>query len=400
MRKIILNGLISLVSIIVFFIILEIVIRIFIPQPVNIKGTRFSNTLRHENIPQATFTFKTSEFTTEIVYNNEGFRDNDFELKKKGFRVAILGDSYVDAQQVPFEHMFANQLEDLMNHDLRSIEVMNFGVSGYGTDQELIMLGNKVLKYKPDVVLLMYVHNDIQEIYTNNLIKYENGEFIYVIHNPNPLWKNFKAFIRNLHTYYYLKKKTLQIPFLLRTLDKIKIFAVKLLGEELVENHFPQIAKDVKHIIDRAGLSIELQAFLDPLSDEVKALWDFEFKLLKEIQNVLQQNNIKFGMVIITKSFQLDGSALDEYLSKYQIDKSQFVVNNPNKTLVEFAEKNNIPILDLYPLFKKYSDAGKMLHYRKDGHWNKLGNTLAAGEIYKFLIENELVAGTEQGIER
>ena len=38
----------------------------------------------------------------------------------------------------------------------RHVEVINFGVSGFGTTQELLTLEYKVWKYSPDVVLLAF----------------------------------------------------------------------------------------------------------------------------------------------------------------------------------------------------------------------------------------------------
>jgi hypothetical protein len=44
----------------------------------------------------------------------------------------------------------------------RRVEVLNFGVSGYGTAQELITLESRVLPYRPDLVLLaFYAENDV-----------------------------------------------------------------------------------------------------------------------------------------------------------------------------------------------------------------------------------------------
>ncbi len=391
LRKIFINGITCLGSFMIFFLILEIVIRIFAPQPVNIKGTRFSNTLIYENIPRAEFTIKSAEFETEVVYNNEGFRDNDFELEKKGLRIAVLGDSYVDAVQVPFKDMFPNQLETLLNQRHSSdIEVMNFGVGGYGTDQELIVLKNNVLKYKPDIVLLLYVHNDIHDILKNNLISTKNGKLTYRIHKPNVVWKNFKALIRNLHTYYFLTKKCRQLPVLARTIDKIKVSTFKLFGEKFMNKHFPQIASDVRENKDSVSIPVDIETFLNPLPARVKKLWDLEYKILQEIQNVSQKHKAKFAMVIVARTYQLHESILHETLAKYNIKKSEFIVNNANKILVEFAEKRNIPILDLYSIFKKQIDAGKVLHFRKDGHWNSDGHALAAWGINNFLIKNDL----------
>ncbi len=46
----------------------------------------------------------------------------------------------------------------------QTVEVINFGVSGYGTAQELLTLREKVWKYSPDLVLLaITTNNDITD---------------------------------------------------------------------------------------------------------------------------------------------------------------------------------------------------------------------------------------------
>jgi len=100
--------------------------------------------------------------------NGEGFRDRAHSIAKpaRSFRIAILGDSYAAARAVPVENTFWSVLERRLSNcpALGAIkpEVLNFGVSGYGTAQELMTLRNHVWKYQPDVVLMaFYTGNDV-----------------------------------------------------------------------------------------------------------------------------------------------------------------------------------------------------------------------------------------------
>ena len=46
----------------------------------------------------------------------------------------------------------------------KKIEVINFGVSGYGTAQEFLMLHQSVWQYSPDVILLaVTANNDVTD---------------------------------------------------------------------------------------------------------------------------------------------------------------------------------------------------------------------------------------------
>jgi len=101
------------------------------------------------------------------IVNRDGMRDREHPLIKPAgaLRIALLGDSLCEASEVAQKDAFWSLLErnlahcDALLH--REIEVLNFGVAGYGTAQELIVLRTKVWKYSPDVVLLAFTRGDI-----------------------------------------------------------------------------------------------------------------------------------------------------------------------------------------------------------------------------------------------
>src|ERR1051326_3381618 len=105
-----------------------------------------------------------------VRINSDGLRDREHSKIKppNTFRIAVLGDSFVEALQVPFEESFCHVVEQqLRNCPVmagRGVEVINFGVSGYGTAQELITLRNQVWQYSPDLILLaVTTNNDISD---------------------------------------------------------------------------------------------------------------------------------------------------------------------------------------------------------------------------------------------
>ena len=104
------------------------------------------------------------ESVVRVKINAAGMRDDrEHALDKPAgvYRIAILGDSFAEAMQVPLQQTFSK----LMEKDTcrgRAVEVLNFGVQGYGTAQELLTWRLRTSKYSPDaVVLLFYTGNDI-----------------------------------------------------------------------------------------------------------------------------------------------------------------------------------------------------------------------------------------------
>src|SRR2546423_6357617 len=101
-----------------------------------------------------------------VRINGDGLRDREHSKTKppNTFRIAVVGDSYAEAFQVDEEKAFwsvmGRRLQDCPAMAGRRVEVINFGVSGYGTAQELLTLREKVWDYSPDIVLLAVTTNN------------------------------------------------------------------------------------------------------------------------------------------------------------------------------------------------------------------------------------------------
>ncbi len=95
--------------------------------------------------------------------NRLGFRDRDREPAKPAgtYRVLVLGDSITMGLGVDrTEDVFTHVLERELRGRGFSAEVLNFGVSGYNTQQEVEILADKGLAFAPDLVILAYCLND------------------------------------------------------------------------------------------------------------------------------------------------------------------------------------------------------------------------------------------------
>lgn len=93
-------------------------------------------------------------------------------------RVLALGDSFTWGWGAAQADTFPVQLEEKLRARVgggaagaRRIEVVNGGVSGYGTVQELLWLDRMGAALAPDVVVLFYYRND----WFNNLLGFEYG---------------------------------------------------------------------------------------------------------------------------------------------------------------------------------------------------------------------------------
>ena len=96
-------------------------------------------------------------------HNSRGFRDREPGPKQKP-RLLVLGDSYVWGFDVEAEERFTERLQERMP----GWEVLNLGVSGYGTDQALLLLQREIGFYQPDVVFLVFTEQNDREDNTHS----------------------------------------------------------------------------------------------------------------------------------------------------------------------------------------------------------------------------------------
>jgi hypothetical protein len=114
-------------------------------------------------VPNSIFTYTgvhwyKNEFKTQIKINSLGFRDKERNLKKQKdlIRMAVIGDSFVVAREVPFDKTPSQLLESYLNESSVSskFEVLNFGVTGFGIQQNLLTNRIYVKDFAPKYVFL------------------------------------------------------------------------------------------------------------------------------------------------------------------------------------------------------------------------------------------------------
>jgi hypothetical protein len=101
--------------------------------------------------------------TTHYKHNNLGLRDEDFTLDSKP-TIMFLGDSFVWGLDSEANERFT----ELLKPEIPDHKILAAGVSGYGTDQEYLLLKRLWPKVKPAVVVLIFCsQNDRLDNTTN-----------------------------------------------------------------------------------------------------------------------------------------------------------------------------------------------------------------------------------------
>ncbi len=117
--------------------------------------------LRYEPIPNARVRAETG---AEVAINARGFRGAIPAMPKPPDveRILMLGDSEALGPKLRDDETLAARLEDSLGARLgRRVEVVNFGVEGYDTEQETRLFELRGAALTPDVVILYFVSNDV-----------------------------------------------------------------------------------------------------------------------------------------------------------------------------------------------------------------------------------------------
>ncbi|MBV9470350.1 MAG: SGNH/GDSL hydrolase family protein [Abitibacteriaceae bacterium] len=188
------NILLSLMSIVVTLLVLEVGVRLFMPVPL-VASDLFlvterlpevqARTARRALKPNIQCRQTSAEYDVEVRINDKGLRDAPHPYAKPPHttRILVLGDSFVFGYGVEEPQRFTNLLEARLNSkksgaSSQHYEVISAGVPSWGTVDELLYLQEEGLKYHPDIVLLCFYENDVRDNDERDLFTIRNGQLI------------------------------------------------------------------------------------------------------------------------------------------------------------------------------------------------------------------------------
>jgi lysophospholipase L1-like esterase len=336
--------------------------------------------------------WETEEGVAWTQINSYGYRDQERTLEKPAgvYRVAVLGDSYTEARQVDLERGFTALAEKALNanHCLAtgSLEMLNFGIPGYGTAQELILLRERVWQFKPDLVVLQFHSgNDIFNnerslnpsaselapyfVLTNGKLQLDNSFRSNNQFNPLRMRaKNAAANMMNRSVLLQLVYKTMRLVSQKRQQARL-------------ENPQTQAA-------DPNALPSNYQKFLMFLPPSLPAMteaWQVTEALVGEFGNEVRSKNVPLLLMILPTGPQInpDPAARDSYRARFNIESLEYADDR-----IELVARNQgIPVLRVTkPLIDEAQLAGTYMAgfsntAPNDGHLNERGHAVVAREL-------------------
>jgi lysophospholipase L1-like esterase len=322
----------------------------------------------------------------QIEINSDGWRGPEIPLQHPPgtLRIALLGDSFIEAFEVPFEQTVGEVIARRLSAERRQpVQVLNFGEGGYGTAQELLTLQHEVWKYSPDLVLLaITTGNDISDNY-RPLKKADNVPY-FVFRGSNLV----------LDTTFRRAKGYRSRALWTRRL----LFVVQ-------HSRLAQLVNRVRHIqrkeslraADAAGVpgdevGLRSEVHVPPTTPQWQEAWRVTEGILRLMRDECRKKNTPFLVVTLTRAIQVTPDADRKARFLRQLGTKDLFY--PERRLDEFGRREGIPVLNLAPTMAQEAEQRRVYFHAAQGsqgigHWNAAGHE-AAGELIAEWLGREL----------
>ncbi len=330
---------------------------------------------RYTLTPHFRGSVNTREYTTQVRVNAAGLRENTAYGAKTAdtYRILALGDSFTMGVGVELEHTYVKHLERLLNAERSdwTYEVINAGVPGYNTRQELAYLKEEGLQLEPDLILLnFYIGNDIRQNHYVPSISVIDGYLQKPKRAPSLLPYKIRLFLaRKSHLYQFVW------PYQRRFLDwLLRRSAVNITKEYQAQHRM--IYTVAEH-------------------ENIRAMWETTRAQLQTLVTLTEQRAPQLAVVVIPEQIQLAPQTWAQAVQQLGEDEDVYRLDHPNQRLVDLCAQLGLPVLNLLPIFNRTA-RGAPFYLKLDGHWNGQGDALAAQAVHTFLRDHKLIAGQEQ----
>jgi hypothetical protein len=362
-RAVLVNGLFLIAAVIIGAALSEGALRLFHPQPLGVWHHDPNGLALHwpglvTYLPQ---------FGQTVAFNSVGMRDREHSVQKPSgvFRILVLGDSFMEALQVPYEASFPSLLERTLQQQRRTpIEVVNASVSGWGTDDQLQYLTTYGLQWHPDLILVaMTLHNDISDNLRERFHIAAGGRLIPRLGKPAT----------------FLEYKVVQLKSLLAT----RSHAFQLVARARRSGEMRRDAGQLNsHVAD---------LFARESGHQIVRGFELTELLLDRIRVLAGSHGTRVVLVLLPLAVQLSDEKFSAFAEAATGSPGDLELTRPQRLMQEVARRAEIPVIDLLPGFRSWTqDRGDPLFLERDGHWNEDAHRLAAEIVVREILARGL----------
>src|SRR5215470_2181644 len=351
------NSALVVGSLALFLVVCELVLFRFVLLASDVPANDFANGLVRYAPNQAGIWRVRNEIAAPYAINAQGWNSGigDYALPRTPGvgRIAVIGDSYVEALQVAHDRSFAERAAAELARDRGPVEAFRFGISGAPLSQYVHMAEREVVPYAPDRMVVMLVHNDFAESLTPAAGRYTSsflrvrvaGQKVEEV-APMPWRPGWRERLLHTATARYLYYRWQVHPELLR--------------HWLV----PAARADAPY-----SANIDIAAVLRQMPD-VAAATDHLFGRLAAVARAAGTR-----LMLV-----MDGDREAIYAGR---DSAALALN---ALAADLARKHAIPFLDLHPVFAAAWQAHRQrFEHVSDNHWNEHGHAVVGHAIARAI---------------
>jgi len=334
------------------------------------------------------------ENTAYVQINRFGFRGENWpEQPASGrFRIAVIGDSFVESSNLPEDLSFTRMIEKHLGGcpalGFRRAEVLNLGVSGYGTTQQYLLL-QRTIYLRPNLVLLVfYAGNDVAD--NSRILSMESQkQRPYFTELPtgalhlDTSFRDRDAFRQALSSDWW--KRLVNTSYLLQTLKQL------YLGKSISPSIKPLQAAYDGNVNEGALFKPEYTELFSPPTDDVwRSAWSITERLLTSMHNWTRTKNVDFALIIIPLPIEVLPTENQRSAAAQKFGLSD--LDYPTHRVERLAAENEIPFLNLLNQLRNFGDSRHAFLYGfpprlGDGHFNGTGAEVSGRSVASWLCD-------------
>jgi hypothetical protein len=334
-----------------------------------------------------------AEGSAYVKVNSRGLRDREHALPKPSgvYRIAVLGDSYAEALQVGLEETFwwqlARRLEACGFQPGKRIEAVNFGVSGYGTAQQLVTLRLRAWDYAPDLVLLAFFPGNDVRNNSRALEREKERPFFLLRDGALVLDDSFTADASWVESREIGRRRA--------PLHDVRLYQLlrKVRAGNLELRHNAPIAAAVadggKPSLSLAEPGLDENVLREPADAAWRDAWAVTEALMVAMQGETSAHGARFVVAVLSNAGAVypDPAVRRRYAEFLGVNDLLY----PERRLRELGERRAIEVVTLTEDMQRHADATRTyLHGFANtrlgfGHWNQAGHALGAELIARRL---------------
>lgn len=328
-----------------------------------------------------------SETRQFVRINRAGFHDKErtYEKTANTIRIAVLGNSWTEALQVPIEKSYTSVLQQKLNESScfagKHVEVLNFGVAGYSTGQELLTLQQEVWNYHPDLVLLAFypardIANNVREL--NNATDPERSPYFIERAGQLILDDSFRSLPALQPRQIALQNLGYQANELIRVLQAVN--ALQRIGKIRLA-----MAAAGKRAESSGVDNLEFTIYAPPSLPAMQTAWHVTEQLILAMRDEVAAHGAQFHIVTLATRPQVipDPAKREETMRRLGVADLSYA----DRRINQLGENAGIAVTNLGPPLAAYAEAHQVFlnGFNKSnwgaGHWNETGHQLAAEAI-------------------